>query len=77
MKGYVAIIAFFSKNFLCKYTIIAGPAIKRIIKGKIEYVMAFFYLKLKLNPVLLGEAGVGKTTFAEGLALHVNKRVKL
>ena len=43
MKGYVAIIAFFSKNFLCKYTIIAGPAIKRIIKGKIEYVMAFLF----------------------------------
>jgi ATP-dependent Clp protease ATP-binding subunit ClpA len=44
---------------------------------KFNELYKFLVEEQKNNPVLLGEAGVGKTAIAEGLALHVNKRVKL
>ena len=44
---------------------------------EVQQVVQILGRRTKNNPVLLGEAGVGKTAIAEGLALHVNKRVKL
>ena len=44
---------------------------------EVQRVVQILGRRTKNNPVLLGEAGVSKTAIAEGLALHVNKRVKL
>ena len=51
------------------------PVIGR--ETEVQRVVQILRRRPKKNPVLLGEAGVGKTAIAEGLALHVNKRVKL
>ena len=51
------------------------PVIGR--ENEVQRVVQILGRRTKNNPVLLGEAGVGKTAIAEGLALHVNKRVKL
>jgi len=51
------------------------PVIGR--ETEVQRVVQILGRRTKNNPVLLGEAGVGKTAIAEVLALHVNKRVKL
>ena len=51
------------------------PVIGR--ETEVQRVVQILGRRTKNNPVLLGEAGVSKTAIAEGLALHVNKRVKL
>ena len=51
------------------------PVIGR--ETEVQRVVQILGRRTKNNPVLLGEAGAGKTAIAEGLALHVNKRVKL
>ncbi|MDZ7680784.1 MAG: ATP-dependent Clp protease ATP-binding subunit [Fodinibius sp.] len=40
---------------------------------EIRRVMQILSRRTKNNPVLIGEAGVGKTAIAEGLALRINK----
>ena len=51
------------------------PVIGR--ENEVQRVVQILGRRTKNNPILLGEAGMGKTAIAEGLALHVNKRVKL
>ena len=51
------------------------PVIGR--ETEVQRVVQILGRRTKNNPILLGEAGMGKTAIAEGLALHVNKRVKL
>ena len=48
------------------------PVIGR--KDEIERVIQVFCRRTKNNPVLLGEAGVGKTAIAEGLAQVITGR---
>jgi len=45
------------------------PVIGR--KEEIERVVQIICRRTKNNPILLGEAGVGKTAIAEGLALKI------
>lgn len=45
------------------------PVIGR--KKEIERVVQIICRRTKNNPILLGEAGVGKTAIAEGLALKI------
>ena len=51
------------------------PVIGR--ETEVQRVVQILGRRTKNNPILLGEAGMGKTAIAEWLALHVNKRVKL
>ena len=51
------------------------PVIGR--ENEVQRVVQILSWRTKNNPALLGEAGVDKTVIADGLALHVNKRVKL
>ncbi len=48
------------------------PVIGR--KNEIERVISILNRRTKNNPVLIGEAGVGKTAIVEGLALAISKR---
>lgn len=48
------------------------PVIGR--KTEIERVISILNRRTKNNPVLIGEAGVGKTAIVEGLALAISKR---
>ncbi|MGE0482370.1 MAG: ATP-dependent Clp protease ATP-binding subunit [Phycisphaerae bacterium] len=48
------------------------PVIGR--RGEIERVITVLCRRMKNNPVLLGEAGVGKTAIVEGLAQKIIKR---
>ena len=43
-------------------------------KTEIERVVSILNRRTKNNPVLIGEAGVGKTAIVEGLALAISKR---
>ena len=51
------------------------PVIGR--ETEVQRVVQILGRRTKNNPVLIGETGVSKTAIAEGLTLHVNKRVKL
>ena len=51
------------------------PVIGR--ETEVQRVVQILGRRTRNNTILLGKAGVGKTAIAEGLALHVNKRVKL
>ena len=48
------------------------PVIGR--KAEIERITSILARRTKNNPVLIGEAGVGKTAIVEGLALAISKR---
>ena len=51
------------------------PVIGR--ETEVQRVVQILGRRTRNNTILLGKADVGKTAIAEGLALHVNKRVKL
>ncbi len=68
-----------SESFLDKYTI---NLLDKVKKGKIDPVIGrdseirrviqILCRRKKNNPILVGEAGVGKTAIAEGLALNIS-----
>ena len=43
-------------------------------KTEIERVVSILNRRTKNNPLLIGEAGVGKTAIVEGLALAISRR---
>src|SRR3989344_681806 len=51
---------------------LVDPVIGR--KNEIERVISILNRRTKNNPLLIGEAGVGKTAIVEGLALAISKR---
>lgn len=51
---------------------LVDPVIGR--KYEIERVVSILNRRTKNNPILIGEAGVGKTAIVEGLALAISKR---
>ncbi len=67
-----------TKSFLKKYAVLLNA---RAAEGKIdpvigrtkeiENVITILAQRRKNNPMLVGDAGVGKTAIAEGLALHI------
>ena len=51
---------------------LVDPVIGR--KSEIERMISILNRRTKNNPILIGEAGVGKTAIVEGLALAITKR---